>query len=134
MRQELDIASQQLDALSNYLAFVPRDPSLPLSVQIARDAAAGEVWARRVMHSRVLESPQSAEVVSPVDRCAPLPSVAVGTQSLAVLKQAQNATHRVMTGMQARRRRRSVGMLARRAAQAQVPAPFVVRQVQGKEF
>src|SRR5689334_7307337 len=110
MRQNLDTASQQLDALSNYLAFVPRDPSLPLSAQIARDAAAGDVWARHVMHSRALECPQTVEAVGPAECCAPLASVAVAAQPPAVLKQARDAAHGVMTGMHARgRRRTSVG-------------------------
>ena len=82
MRSSEDTAAVQLEALSNYLAFTPRDPSVPLSKQIARDAAAGDVWARRVMHSRILESPQSpqsAETAAPADDLAgaPLPSIAV---------------------------------------------------------
>ena len=79
MRSSEDIAALQLEALSNFLAFTPRDPSVPLSEQIARDAAAGDVWARRVMHSRVLECPQSVETVAPFDdvASAPLPSIAV---------------------------------------------------------
>jgi len=77
MRQKLDAASQQLDALSNYLAIVPRDPSLSLSAQIARDAAAGDAWAKLVVHSRALQCPQTGEAVGPAEHSAPVPSVAV---------------------------------------------------------
>src|SRR5690242_3732957 len=70
MRQKLDAASQQLDALSNYLAIVPRDPSLSLSAQIARDAAAGDAWAKLVVHSRALQCPQTGEAVGPAEHSA----------------------------------------------------------------
>lgn len=119
MRQKRDIASLQLDAMSNYLAFVPRDRSLSLSAQIARDAAAGDVWARRVLQSRILENPQSAE--TPVDDLAAaalLPSIAVVAQSAAARKQPRDVARGVVIGVDVRRRRRSVGTPARRAAHA----------------
>jgi hypothetical protein len=77
-----DIAALQLEALSSFIAFTPRDPSLSLSAQIARDAAAGNIWARRVMHSRILESPQTAETAGPLENLAdaPLLSIAVAAQ------------------------------------------------------
>ena len=113
-----DTAALQLEALSNFLAFTPRDSSVPLSEQIARDAAAGDVWARRVMHSRILECPQSAETVGPVDdlACAPLASIAVATQPAEARKQARDVAQGVVVGVYARHRRRSVGMQARRHA------------------
>jgi hypothetical protein len=123
MRSSEDTAAVQLEALSTYLAFTPRDPSVPLSKQIARDAAAGDVWARRVMHSRILESPQSpqsAETAAPADDLAgaPLPSIAVTAQPKEVRKQARDAGQGVVIGEYSRRRRRSVGMPARRTVHA----------------
>ena len=120
MRSSEDTAAVQLEALSNFLAFTPRDPSVPLSKQIARDAAAGDVWARRVMHSRILESPQSAETAAPADDLAgaPLPSIAVTAQPKEVRKQARDAGQGVVIGEYSRRRRRSVGMPARRTVHA----------------
>ena len=100
MRSSEDTAAVQLEALSNFLAFTPRDPSVPLSKQIARDAAAGDVWARRVMHSGILESPQSAEAAAPADDLAgaPLPSIAVTAQPTEVRKQARDAGQGVVIG------------------------------------
>ena len=120
MRSSEDTVSQQLDAMWNYLAFVPRDQSLSLSAQVARGAAAGNVWARRVMHSRILESPQSAETAAPADDLAgaPLPSIAVTAQPKEVRKQARDAGQGVVIGEYSRRRRRSVGMPARRTVHA----------------
>jgi hypothetical protein len=88
-----DIAALQLEALSNFLAFTPRDPALPLSAQIARDAAAGNIWARRVMHSRILESPQTAERAEPLDELAdaPLLSIAVTAQPAQDRQRVRNA-------------------------------------------
>ena len=108
----------QLEALSNFLAFTPRDSSVPLSEQIARDAAAGDVWARRVMHSRILECPQGAETVGPFDDLAgaTLPSIAVAAQPAEARKQARDVAQGVAVGVYARRRRRSVGTPARRLA------------------
>ena len=116
MRPKLDMAAVQLDAMSAYLAFAPRDLSLPLSAQIQRDAAAGCKWARRVMHSRLLESPQGAETDASCEDLAdvPLLSIAVAAQPAKARKQVQNAGHGV-AGVRARRRRRSVGTPARRA-------------------
>jgi hypothetical protein len=124
MRPKLDMAAVQLDAMSAYLAFVPRDWSLPLSAQIQRDAAAGDVWARRVMHSRLLESPQGAETNASCEDLAdvPLLSIAVAAQPDKARKQVQNAGHGV-AGVRARRRRRSVGTPARRAVHAPLPSP-----------
>jgi hypothetical protein len=121
MRSSEDTAAVQLEALSNFLAFTPRDPSVPLSKQIARDAAAGDKWAKRVMHSRILESPQGVETAGPVDDLAdaPLPSIAVAAQPAEARKQARDAAHGVVVGAYARRRRRSVGTPARRAVLAQ---------------
>ena len=113
-----DTAALQLEALSNFLAFTPRDPSVPLSEQIARDAAAGDVWARRVMHSRVLECPQSVETAAPFDDLAgaPSPSIAVTARTAETRKQARDVAQGVAIGVYARRRRRSVGTPARRLA------------------
>jgi len=83
MRSSEDLAARQLEALSAFLAFTPRDPTLPLSEQIARNAAAGDIWARRVVNSRILESPQTPQSADPVDDLAnaPVPSIAVAAQS-----------------------------------------------------
>jgi hypothetical protein len=83
MRSSEDIAALQLEALSSFLALTPRDRSLSLSAQIARDAAAGDIWARRVINSRILECPQSADAAEDVDDLsgAPLQSIAVTAQS-----------------------------------------------------
>ena len=118
MRSSEDIAALQLEALSNFLAFTPRDPSLPLSEQITRDAATGDVWARRVMHSRVLECPQSVEAVAPFDdlAIAPLPSIAVAARPAEARKQARDVAQGVVVGVYAQHRRRSVGTPARRLA------------------
>ena len=120
MHQTRDIVSQQLDAMWNYLAFVPRDQSLSLSAQVARDAAAGNVWARRVMHSRVLESPLNAETIAPVEDLigAPLPSIAVAARPVVATATGPRCCAGVTDRMFARHRRRSVGMMARRAAHA----------------
>ena len=120
MRSSENTAAVQLEALSNFLAFTPRDPSVPLSKQIARDAAAGDVWARRVIRSRILESPQSAETAAPADdlASAPLPSIAVTAQPTEVRKQARDAGQGVVIGEYSRRRRRSLGMPARRTVHA----------------
>jgi hypothetical protein len=98
MRSFEDTAARQLEALSNFLAFTPRDPSLSLSQQIARDAAGGDVWARRVMHSRILESPQSTETAASVEEPAgkPLPSIAVAAQPETARKQVRNAAQGVV--------------------------------------
>jgi hypothetical protein len=122
MRSSEDTAAVQLEALSNFLAFTPRDRSLSLSAQIARDASAGDVWARRVMHSRILESPQIAETAARVDDLAgaPLPSIAVTAQPTRARKQARDMALGVVVGRYARRHRRSVGVPARRAVHAQL--------------
>jgi hypothetical protein len=93
MRSSEDVEARQLEALSNFLAFTPRDPSLSLSEQIERDAAAGDIWAGRVLKSRILESPQSAETAEPIDDLADAPplSIAVAAQSAQARKQVRNA-------------------------------------------
>jgi hypothetical protein len=94
---------------------------LSLSEQIARDAAAGCEWARRVMRSRILESPPSAETVAPVDDLAgaQLPSIAVTAQPTEARKKVQDAAQGVVIGVYGRRRCRSVGAPARVAAPAE---------------
>jgi hypothetical protein len=74
-----------------------------------------------VVHSRILESPQSpqsAETAAPADDLAgvPLPSIAVTAQPKEVRK--RDAGQAVVTGENSRRRRRSVGMPARRTVHA----------------
>ena len=93
MRSSEDIAALQLEALSAFLAFTPRDPTLPLSAQLERDAAAGDIWARRVVNSRILESPPTADTADPVDdqAIAPLPPIAVAAQSAQARRQVRNA-------------------------------------------
>src|SRR5262245_11309474 len=80
-----DIMALQLEALSSFLAFTPRDPSLSLSAQIERDAAAGDIWARRVLMSRILETPRAvaASAIEHVDdiKAVPSPPIAVAAQS-----------------------------------------------------
>jgi hypothetical protein len=102
-----DIVALQLEALSNFLAFTPRDASLSLSAQIARDAATGNIWARRVMHSRILESPQTAEAAEPLDDLAdaPLPPIAVAAQPAQARKQARNAALGIVNRRYGGRRR-----------------------------
>jgi hypothetical protein len=120
MRSSEDTATLQLEALSNFLAFTPRDQSLSLSAQIERDASAGDAWARRVMHSRILECPQSVETAAPVDELAgaPLPSIVVTAQPTEALKPTRDTAQGVVVGGYARRHRRSVGVPARRAMRA----------------
>ena len=93
MRSSEDLAARQLEALSSFLAFTPRDRSLSLSEQIARDAAAGDKWARRVLHSRILESPRVADTVAPVDDLtdSPLLPIAVAAQPAQARQQVRNA-------------------------------------------
>ena len=107
MRSFEDIAALQLEALSAYLAFTRRDACLPLSAQIARDAAAGDIWAKRVINSRILESPGTAgPAESPDDLVeTPLVPIAVGAQPAQARKRVRNAALGLVNGRSAGRRR-----------------------------
>src|SRR6476661_8037945 len=93
MRTSEDIAALQLEALSAFLAFTPRDPTLPLSEQIARNAAAGDIWARRVVNSRILETPRTAAAAERIDDMAAVPSppIAVAAQPAEARQRVRNA-------------------------------------------
>ena len=103
-----DIVALQLEALSSFLAFTPRDPSLSLSAQIERDAAAGNVWARRVMHSRILETPRAAAAaaIERVDdmEAAPSPTIAVAAQSAEHRQRVRNAALSIVNSRHGSRR------------------------------
>ncbi len=93
MRSFEDIAALQLEALSAYLAFTRRDACLPLSAQIERDAAAGDIWAKRVMNSRILESPRTSGPAEPPDDLVetPLVPIAVSARSAQARQRVRNA-------------------------------------------
>ena len=108
MRSFEDIAALQLEALSAYLAFTRRDACLPLSAQIARDAAAGDIWAKRVINSRILESPGTAgPAESPDDLVeTPLVPIAVAAQSAKARKNVRNSALALVNSRRGGRRRR----------------------------
>jgi len=102
----VDIAALQLEALSSFLAFTPRDPSLSLSAQIERDAAAGNIWARRVLHSRILESPRTADIAEPPENLveAPVQSIAVAAQPARDRQRVRNAALSIVNSRYGSRR------------------------------
>jgi hypothetical protein len=81
----IDRTYRQLEALQDYLAAVPRDRVMTLSAQVARDAAAGNIAARRLVASGLLESPGDrgvSSVTHPVSAASrPIASVAVSPLS-----------------------------------------------------
>ena len=87
--------------------------------QIARDAAAGDRWAKRVVAARIFEDPGVPEVAQPVNSLAgaPLPAIAVSAQPAKARKQTEHAAQEV-AGKRTRRRRRSVGTPARRVVRS----------------
>jgi hypothetical protein len=91
--------------LHDYLAEATRDPTITLSAQVARDAAAGDVAARRLVASGFLESSgdrgigsEPREVVGPR---VPIPSISVTARlASAAERHARNLTLMAMVRRQ----------------------------------
>jgi hypothetical protein len=101
----IDRTTRQLEALQDYIAEATRDPTITLSAQVARDAAAGDVAARRLVASGFLESsgdrgigPEPRDSVGPR---MPIPSISVAARpAFAMERHARNLTLMAMVRRQ----------------------------------
>ena len=93
-RTKIDIVEQQLHLMWIYLGSTPRSRTMPLSEQIKRDAELGNVFARRLLGSRIFQTPADT-VFRDVPDTGNLTavSVAVSDQPARTRRESANAAH-----------------------------------------
>jgi hypothetical protein len=99
------LEERQLEAMWNYLAFVPRDRRLKLSAQLARDFDKGNRYASHVVHSGIFKNCTSASPLPAVEAATPLASVAVLAQPKARIKAARAEATKVAISAKRRQRK-----------------------------
>ena len=110
-RTKIDIVEQQLHLMWIYLGATPRSRTMPLSEQIKRDAELGNVFARRLLGSRIFQTPADT-VFRDVPDTGNLTavSVAVSDQPARTRRESANAAHGAYITSERSGRRQRAGL------------------------